>query len=97
MVIESSEILRSISGVLSAGISTGEKPSALGLPSRTQKSTAANRALASEVHVVLAAGGRKGRKGNAHDLHRLAVSGHRGAAAVGGLLLVGWALAAKER
>ena len=34
--IRSSEILRSISGVLSSGISTGENPSGLGLPSRAQ-------------------------------------------------------------
>jgi hypothetical protein len=33
----SSEILRSISGVLSSGISTGEKLSGLGLPPRAQR------------------------------------------------------------
>jgi hypothetical protein len=37
MCVRNSEILRSISGVLSSGISTGEKPSGLGLPSRAQR------------------------------------------------------------
>ena len=37
MNIRSSEILRSISGVLSSGISTGEKSSGLGLPSSAQR------------------------------------------------------------
>ena len=36
MPVRSSEILRSISGVFNSGISTGEKPSGLGLPSRAQ-------------------------------------------------------------
>jgi siroheme synthase (precorrin-2 oxidase/ferrochelatase) len=35
--VRSSEILRWISGVFSSGISTGEKPSGLGLPSRAQR------------------------------------------------------------
>jgi hypothetical protein len=35
--VRNSEILRSISGVLSSGISTGEKPSGLDLPSRAQR------------------------------------------------------------
>ncbi len=37
MSIRSSEILRSISGVFSSGISTGEKLSGIGLPSRAQR------------------------------------------------------------
>jgi len=37
MSIRNSEILLSISGVLNSGISTGEKPSALGLPSKAQR------------------------------------------------------------
>jgi hypothetical protein len=63
-----SEILRSIFGVLSSDISTGEKPSGLGLPSRAQRAREVNRVLFPEAHVVLAgvaAGSRKGRKGNA--------------------------------
>jgi hypothetical protein len=35
--IRNSEILLSISGVLNSGISTGEKPSALGFPSKAQR------------------------------------------------------------
>jgi hypothetical protein len=37
MSIRNSEILRSISGVPSSGISTGEKPSGVGLPSSAQR------------------------------------------------------------
>jgi hypothetical protein len=37
MCVRSSDILRSISGVFSSGISTGEKPSGLGFPSRAQR------------------------------------------------------------
>lgn len=35
--VRNSEILRSISGVLSSGISTGKKASMVGLPSRAQR------------------------------------------------------------
>ena len=37
MSIRNSEILLSISGELNSGISTGEKPSALGFPSKAQR------------------------------------------------------------
>lgn len=61
MIKRSSEILRSIFGVLSSGISMGESNLHLAY---LRESTAANGAFIFEARVVPAAGSRKGQKGN---------------------------------
>ena len=91
ITIRSSEILHLIPGVLSSGISTGEKSSGFGLPSRAQRVwLRVERVAVSDAHAVLNADSRKGRKGYTHDIRRPAAGGHGRAATVVGIALLLW-------